>query len=102
MFLNCLILILLVVNKIYCGFQKDMGTNTQFPPILDYRTNSPTGHLRPLGWQNRPESQIIEETVNIAPRNFWNSYVQKNRPVIIRGLVYGSEIIETWTDTYFE
>jgi lysine-specific demethylase 8 len=77
-----------------------MDINTPFPPILDQRSNMPTGHLRPLGWQNRAEFEITEESVSIEPVKFWDFYLEKSKPVIIRGLVSGSDIIERWTDIY--
>jgi hypothetical protein len=90
----------LVVNGAYSGFQKNLDINIPFPPILDYRENIPTGHLRPLGWQNRADAQVSEESVNIKPEEFWDMYVKQKKPIIIRGLVSGSDVIEKWTDTY--
>jgi hypothetical protein len=90
------------MKGVFAGFQKNLETNALFPPILDHRKNIPTGHLRPLGWQNRANAQISEESVNIKPELFWDLYVKKKTPVIIRGLVSGSVLIETWTDAYLK
>lgn len=84
------------------GFQKDLNVNIPFPPILDKRDGMPTGHLRPLGWQSRAEGPVVEEPVIIQPEPFWNKYVEKTNPVVLRGMVLGSEAIEQWTDTYLD
>ncbi|CAF0717189.1 unnamed protein product [Brachionus calyciflorus] len=82
------------------GFQKDLNVNIQFPPILDRRDGIPTGHLRPLGWQSRAEGPVKEESVMIEAEHFWNSYIESVTPVVLRGLVLGSDACEKWTDSY--
>ncbi|RNA10012.1 domain-containing 5 [Brachionus plicatilis] len=84
------------------GFQKDLNVNIPFPPILNIRDGIPTGHLRPLGWQSRAEAPVAEEPVVIEPETFWNKYIEKSRPVVLRGLVLGSEASEQWTDSYLD
>ena len=82
------------------GFQKDLDTNLPFPPTLEFRSGIPTGHLRPLGWQNRPESAVNEESVSLQPEQFWDLYVNLSKPTVIRGLILGSEPTDRWTDNY--
>lgn len=81
-------------------FPKSMATNIEFPPPLIRHENMATGHLRPLGWQNRAQGPVKEETFILTPENFWNQYIQKIDPVMIRGLVSSAESLEKWTDSY--
>ena len=82
------------------GFVKDLDVDIPFPPILDRRDGIPTGHLRPLGWQNRAEGPVHEESVTLAPQDFWDKYVNASKPMVIRGLVFGADAVEKWTDVY--
>lgn len=82
------------------GFQKELGMKVQFPPILDRREGIPTGHLRPLGWQNRPEGPVAEEIVTLEPEAFWDKYINQNSTVVFRGLLLGSDAVDKWSDIY--
>lgn len=93
---------ILVHATIQTKFIKDLDTNVQFPPILERKDRIPIGHLRPLGWQNRPEGSVEETYVNIEPVDFWNRYVIKEKAVVIRGLVNDANLINKWTDTYLD
>lgn len=84
------------------GFQKDLDTSVTFPPLIDQRTDILTGHLRPLGWQHRPEGPVFEESVSLRPEQFWDQYVTQKKPVVIRGLVANSEAVEKWTDIHLD
>lgn len=99
-----IISILFLINSIRntreSGFQKDLNVDIPFPPILDRRDGIPTGHLRPLGWQNRAEAPVHEESVSLEPEKFWDTYINKSKPTVIRGLVLGSDAVERWTDIY--
>ena len=53
-----------------------------------------------MGWQNRAEGPIHEEVVILRAEKFWDEYVNKSQPVVIRGLVLGSEAIDKWSDIY--
>ena len=97
-----LICILYSTYTLQSGFQKDLNINIPFPPILDKRDGIPTGHLRPLGWQSRAEGPVVEEPVVIEPEVFWNKYIEKKHPVVLRGLVFGSEASEQWSDSYLD
>jgi hypothetical protein len=98
-------LLVILVSTIFClvngaGFQKDLDLNIPFPPNLDRKENIATGHLRPLGWQNKPEGAVHEETFVLTPHDFWEFYVNQSKPVVIRGLVLGSDAVDRWTDIY--
>jgi hypothetical protein len=80
------------------GFPKDMNLHVAFPPILERHDSIPLGHLRPLGWQRRAESSVLEDSPNIGPDRFYHLFVQGNRSVVIRGIVPPLDIL--WTDSY--
>ena len=82
------------------NFQKDIDINIQFPPLIERKENIPTGHLRPLGWQVRSDGPIYEESVTIGPGQFWDAHVLKRQPTVLRGLVFGAEAIDKWSDSY--
>ena len=82
------------------NFLKNLDINIQFPPLIERKENIPTGHLRPLGWQVRSDGPIHEESVTIRPDQFWNTYVLKQKPTALRGLVFGAEAIDKWSDSY--
>jgi len=82
------------------NFQKNLDINIQFPPLIERKENIPTGHLRPLGWQVRSEGPIHEESVTIRPDQFWDTYVLMKKPTVLRGLVFGAEAIDKWSDSY--
>lgn len=56
--------------------------------------------MRPIGWQNRAEAAVREDSVTIGPEKFWDEYINKSEPVVMRGLVMGSDAVEQWTDIY--
>lgn len=56
--------------------------------------------MRPLGWQNRAEASVKEDQVSLSADKFWDDYVNKSEPLVIRGLVMGSEAIDKWSDIY--
>jgi hypothetical protein len=97
--LSTTILFFLVDDSYESGFTKNLDLNVIFPPILDRREGMATGHLRPLGWQNRAESPIHEE-LHIKPIDFWNLHITHSKPLVVRGLVFGSEPIDKWSDAY--
>lgn len=80
------------------AFPKEMNLYVTFPPILEYHNSIPLGHLRPLGWQRRAESSILEDSLNVAPERFYYLYVQGNRSVVMRGIV--PPLDRLWSDSY--
>lgn len=80
------------------GFPKDMNLHVTFPPILERHESIPLGHLRPLGWQRRAESSVLEDSPNIEPERFYRLFVQGNRSVVIRGIVPPIDML--WSDGY--
>lgn len=95
-----LVFISLLQVSFQVGFQKELNVNIPFPPILVRHENIATGHLRPLGWQNRAEAPVAEEASNLGPEKFWDLYINKSKPVVFRGLVFGSDAVDRWTDIY--
>ncbi|CAF4331920.1 unnamed protein product [Rotaria sp. Silwood2] len=80
------------------NFPKDMNLHVTFPPILERHESIPLGHLRPLGWQRRAESSVLEDSLSIEPARFYYLFVQGNRSVAIRGIVPSLDAL--WTDSY--
>jgi hypothetical protein len=102
--MNVKILYFLVQLKFFFNiaqnFQKDLDTNIQFPPLIERKESIPTGHLRPLGWQIRSDGPLTEESSTIRPEEFWDLYVIKKKPTVMRGLVFGADAIDNWSDSY--
>ena len=80
------------------GFPKDINLYVTFPPILERHESVPMGHLRPMGWQRRAETSILEDSPSITPNNFYQIFVQGNRSVVIRGIVPPLDTL--WSDGY--
>lgn len=103
--MNSLIKLFLVLKLVLVSLQhevkfpKDLDVNVQFPPISHDKLS---GHLRPLGWQKRADEEVTEESVVIKPEEFWDQYITKKSPVVIRGLVSASPITDIWTDSYLK
>lgn len=38
--------------------------------------------------------------MSLGPEKFWDNYINKSKPVVIRGLVMGSDAAEKWSDVY--
>ncbi|XP_019622008.1 PREDICTED: lysine-specific demethylase 8-like [Branchiostoma belcheri] len=78
-------------------FPKDMRTDVQFPPIVK-RSDSglPDGHLRPLGYQKKPEARVKEYQELLAPREFWEQHVQHRVPLIYRQAVVKAPAFLKW------
>lgn len=101
-----LLIFLLIQSKIIetfsandgANFPKDMNLYITFPPILQYHESMALGHLRPLGWQRRSESPVLEDSLSIEPARFYYLFVQGNRSVVIRGIVPALDVL--WTDSY--
>ncbi|CAF3231282.1 unnamed protein product [Rotaria socialis] len=80
------------------SFPKDMNLHVTFPPILERHESMALGHLRPLGWQRRAESPILEDSLKIEPARFYHLFIQGNRSVAFRGMVPALDVL--WTDSY--
>lgn len=81
------------------SFVKDLRTDIPFPP-KDTRTVAgiPEGHLRPLGWQKKPDGKVREEKDPVTPPTFDLRYVKNNRPVTLRGILKEAPVIELWEE----
>ena len=100
LWLEYIFLIKIVSTTVQNGFPKDLDTNIDFPPILERRNGIPTGHLRPFGWQNRPQDSVPEQSPTLKPEAFWDTYVNHSDPMVVRGLVFGSTSLDKWSDSY--
>lgn len=65
-----------------------------------HASDVPVGHLRPLG-HHRPADGTVDSYENvISPREFWDKYASKRKPVVFRGAANRSDAIRLWTNDY--
>ena len=63
--------------------------------VLCQEVRLPAGHLKPLG--SHMEAQRIEELSTFPdPLTFQYSYVQKNKPVKLNGLLKTTDVLNNW------
>ncbi|KAH3712264.1 uncharacterized protein LOC127856831 [Dreissena polymorpha] len=86
------------------SFIKDMKTDVPFPPVNTQNVPGiPEGHLRPLGWQRKPEGKVREEKDALSPSTFYIRYVKTGRPAVMRGVLKEAAVTEKWEeDTYLK
>ncbi|XP_038065797.1 uncharacterized protein LOC119735920 [Patiria miniata] len=83
-------------------FPKDQR-EIKFPPdIPKPRPGSsvPTGHLRPFGFQRRPEGRVHEYNHFLHPFEFYETHVSKRKPVVFRQTITDSPAMQKWSDEY--
>ncbi|XP_033108665.1 bifunctional peptidase and arginyl-hydroxylase JMJD5-like [Anneissia japonica] len=66
-------------------------------------TTSPPGHLKPLGSHRPPEPDGID-TVNAIPypREFYEEYVNKGKPLLMRGAASFMPAFQLWNDEFLK
>ena len=56
-----------------------------------------------IGWQRKPEGKVREQKDAISAATFYMRYVKNNRPVVMRGALKGTDVLEKWEeDTYLK
>ncbi|CAL1546143.1 unnamed protein product [Lymnaea stagnalis] len=81
------------------GFVKDLSMDAQFPgPVYRQAASLPEGHMRPLGWQRRPDGPITEEPEMPATKEFFENYVSSDKPGVFRNAVSNAPAFTTWQD----
>uniref|UniRef100_A0A2C9M1Y7 JmjC domain-containing protein n=1 Tax=Biomphalaria glabrata TaxID=6526 RepID=A0A2C9M1Y7_BIOGL len=81
------------------GFVKDQSMDAQFPgPVYRQTPSLPEGHLRPLGWQRRPDGPVHEESEMPSTKEFYESYVSANKPAVFRNAVSDAPVFTQWQD----
>ncbi|XP_074656672.1 uncharacterized protein LOC141909890 [Tubulanus polymorphus] len=99
---------ILHVSHAKVGFQKDDNLEMEFPPNLVKRhsSNIPLGHLRPLGYQRKPDGKISESSTEYSPSDFWHKFVKHNLAASFRGVLKEKKdvtnLTELWTDRYLK
>ncbi|XP_045180369.2 uncharacterized protein LOC123539702 [Mercenaria mercenaria] len=95
---------LLNVYDCKTSFVKDQSIDFVFPPVQQHViAGIPEGHLRPLGWQKKPEGKVREEKDAVTPPTFHMRYVKNSRPVVLRGLLKHAPVAEKWEeDSYLK
>ncbi|XP_033110921.1 jmjC domain-containing protein D-like isoform X2 [Anneissia japonica] len=83
-----------------------MRMDVEFPPPFRSNRKSgtgvPDGHLRPLGFQRKPEGKVKEVTDVPHPKDFSSLHVTKKKPLVLRGAVKDALAFEKWSDNYLE
>ncbi|XP_059155180.1 uncharacterized protein LOC131940532 [Physella acuta] len=81
------------------GFVKDQSMDEVFPgPVYRQDPSLPEGHMRPLGWQRRPDGPITEQLEVPAAKEFYEQYVRANSPVVFRNAVSDAPVFTTWQE----
>lgn len=97
-----LTLFLVVVYYVECktSFVKDQSMDFVFPPLNIRKVNLdiPDGHLRPLGWQRRPDGKVREEKEVIDPATFYLRYVKTAKPMVMREVLKKAPVVVAWED----
>ncbi|XP_052764551.1 uncharacterized protein LOC128206246 [Mya arenaria] len=91
--------VLLTVVSAKTSFVKDLKTDVVFPPVnIQTITGIPEGHLRPLGWQRKPEGKVREEKEPLTAPTFYMRYVKNVRPVVLRSVLKHEPVTELWEE----
>lgn len=81
------------------GFVKDQSMDAVFPgPVYKQAPSLPEGHMRPLGWQRRPDGPVPEEQEMPATKEFYESYVSLDKPGVFRNAVSSAPVFSSWRD----
>ncbi|XP_025089638.1 jmjC domain-containing protein 5-like [Pomacea canaliculata] len=92
----CVISAMIVVDA-KIGFVKDLSMDATFPPpVFRPDPSIPEGHLRPLGWQRRPDGPVRSEREMPNTREFYSDYVDKSIPVVFRNGVTEAPAFTLW------
>ncbi|XP_070548084.1 uncharacterized protein [Ptychodera flava] len=89
-------------NTVSQPMPKDQQTDVEFPPTIKKSNTAavPTGHLRPLGYQRKPEGKVKEYEEAPHPKKFWEDHVSKKRPLVLRQALTESPAALNWDDDY--
>lgn len=71
-----------------------------FPPNYPKDFNPTDGHLKPFGWQRKPEGHVKEYDDVLTPQSLHEHHVRPKVPLVYRGAVSKSKAIALWSDDY--
>lgn len=71
-----------------------------FPGKFDESFKTNKGHLKPFGWQRRPEKYIKEYQNPLPAKEFYDNHVKHKLPLVYRGIILNSPAINLWNDDY--
>ncbi|XP_076438087.1 uncharacterized protein LOC143277193 isoform X2 [Babylonia areolata] len=99
-----LVVMVFAVAQGKIGFVKDQSMDATFPPpVFKQDSSLPEGHLRPLGWQRRPDGKVKEVEEMPYTREFYNDYVRHSRPVVFRQGIKDAPALSKWdSDDYLQ
>ncbi|KAK7091446.1 uncharacterized protein [Littorina saxatilis] len=86
------------------GFVKDQSMDATFPPpVFRQDPSIPEGHLRPLGWQRRPDGKVKEVEEMPNTREFYEDYVRVSKPIVFRNGITEGPALTLWEiDDYLQ
>ncbi|KAI3385779.1 hypothetical protein SNEBB_000418 [Seison nebaliae] len=83
------------------GFEKSLDhSNIIFPPIVSKQYDIPEGHLRPVGWQRRPDRILDNAPIELTSTEFLKNYVKKRKPNSFMSMFQDAPVIQRWTDEF--
>jgi len=92
--------LLLCLIPVYAklGFKKDINLEKapDFPPKITSQGSVPAGHLRPIGYQRRPEGPVRELRSVPTPQEFYEVFIKEDKPVTFRKMVSNVPAMTTW------
>ncbi|KAK3576648.1 hypothetical protein CHS0354_023166 [Potamilus streckersoni] len=81
------------------SFVKDQSLNAVFPPVnIKSVPGIPDGHLRPLGWQKKPDGKVREEKDMPSAHTFYLRYVKTSRTVVLRTAIQNAKVLNEWEE----
>lgn len=79
----------------------DLGPDSIiFPGKFDDSFKTHKGHLKPFGWQHKPENFIKEYQNPLPAKEFYDNHVKHKLPLVYRGIILNSPAINLWSDNY--
>uniref|UniRef100_A0A0B7A0M6 JmjC domain-containing protein n=1 Tax=Arion vulgaris TaxID=1028688 RepID=A0A0B7A0M6_9EUPU len=80
-------------------FMKDQSMSAEFPgPVYKQSDTLPDGHMRPLGWQRRPDAPITELAEMPDSYDFYLKFVSTNTPVVFRRAITQAPAFTKWAN----
>lgn len=84
-----------LLNLIGCSYN-----DVIFPGRFNEEFNTNKGHLKPFGWQRKPEGRIMEYEKILPAEIFYKRHMKTKLPLIYRNAISKSPAITLWDDEY--
>ena len=90
----------LVVLLLFQDGQSIQLDDIIFPPNYDSDFQPMHGHLKPFGFQRKPDGPIKEYNSVLAAPEFYKSHAKNGVPLVYRGAIRKSPAMKLWNDRY--